>query len=462
MLMSEGRFWRLVGGVLLVGAISMPTSGVEEPKPKVEVEESVTPYVTEGRELSHWCLWGYGAPHLVRFGQEVYVSLIDTNGGLEPLCNNRWLLWRRDADGWRIVRQGEQYIEFQPCPLAVLADGRLLLSVNPHERPGGKGRCHPQILQLSASDMTAGPRVLEPAWPEDAEFLEHTYRGLGVDAGTGEILLLSLQQEEEVYCASLADSSGQWHDLGKIQFPIRACYPQVVLRNRTAHVLAIGDIHEPVKAYRELKGGKEGRFPGFVFRRLFYTFNPDVGHASFEPALEVDSVEDSGGAIDNLDLQVDALGQVHVLYLRQPYTEELIRQRFFPDKRATCQLIEAVIESGCIVSRQVLLDQDTPVAEGPMAGRKLVPGFARYHLTPRGELWTILYASGSGEEDMYLLRLAPGPVGSLIPLDMKHPLSRFFTNTVRGGSAPSSTIDLFGEGQRSSPPQLRYARVVLP
>jgi len=462
MLMSRCNFWTRLGGVLLVGAISMQASGVEDPKPRVEVEESVTPYLTEGRELSHWCLWGYGAPHLVRFGQEVFVSLIDTNSGLEPLCNNRWLLWRRGADGWRIVQQGDKYIEFQPCPLGVLADGRLLLSVNPHERPGGKGRCHPQILQLSASDMTAEPRILQPAWPEDAEFLEHTYRGLGVDAATGEILLLSLLQEEEVYCANFADSSGQWRDLGRMRFPIRACYPQVVLRNRTAHVLAIGDIHEPVKAYRELKGGKEGRFPGFVFRRLFYTFNPDVRHCVFGPALEVDSVEDSGGDIDNLDLHVDALGQVHVLYLRHPYTDELIRQRFFPDKRPTSQLIEAVIDSGRVVSRQVLLDQDAPIAEGPMAGRKLVPGFARYHLTPQGDLWTILYASGSGEEDMYLLRLAPAPTGSLIPLGMKHPLSRFFTNTVRGGSAPSSTIDLFGGDQRSSPSQLRYARVVLP
>ena len=453
---SKGNLWRRIGGVVLMGAISVHNSAAEEPKPRVEVEETVAPYVTEGRELSHWCLWGYGAPHLVRFGQEVFVSLIDTNSGLEPVANNRWLLWRRGADGWRIVQQGEKYIEFQPCPLAVLAGGRLLLSVNPHERPGGEGRCYPQLLQFSASAIADVPSVLRPSWPGSASFSVLTYRGLGVDAEAGEILLLCLLGN--VYCASFADSPEQWHDAGTISFPIRACYPQVLLRNRAAHVLAIGDVVEPVKAWRELKG----KDPGFAFRRLFYTFNPDVLHALFEPALEVDSVEDSGGRIWNLDLHADPQGKVHALYLREAYTDELIHQRFFPDKRPTCQLIEAVIESGRVISRQVLLDQDTPVAEGPMAGRKLVPGFARYHLTPQGDLWAILYASGSGGEDMYLLRLAPGPRGSLIPLGMKHPLSRFFTNTVRGGSAPSSTIDLVGADQRSSPPQLRYARVVLP
>jgi hypothetical protein len=65
------------------------------------------------------------------------------------------------------------------------------------------------------------------------------------DAKTGEVLLLSLLGD--AYCASFADSAQQWHDVGTIRFPIKACYPEVLLRNRAAHVLAIGDIVEPVK-----------------------------------------------------------------------------------------------------------------------------------------------------------------------------------------------------------------------
>lgn len=42
------------------------------------------------------------------------------------------------------------------------------------------------------------------------------------------------------------DRQGKWHARGKITFPIRACYPQVALRDGSAHVVAIGDIVEPV------------------------------------------------------------------------------------------------------------------------------------------------------------------------------------------------------------------------
>jgi hypothetical protein len=44
-------------------------------------------------------------------------------------------------------------------------------------------------------------------------------------------------------------------------------------------------------------------------------------------------------------------------------------------------------------------------------------------------------------------------------IDLKHPFHTFFTNTVRGGSMPSDTIDLFGTADDD--PNLRYARLRL-
>jgi len=44
-------------------------------------------------------------------------------------------------------------------------------------------------------------------------------------------------------------------------------------------------------------------------------------------------------------------------------------------------------------------------------------------------------------------------------IDLKHPFHTFFTNTVRGGSAPSDIIDLFGTADDD--PNLRYARLRL-
>ena len=43
-----------------------------------------------------------------------------------------------------------------------------------------------------------------------------------------------------------------------IRFPICACYPQVAVRDGAAHVLAIGDVVEPVAAWRDYKKEKSG------------------------------------------------------------------------------------------------------------------------------------------------------------------------------------------------------------
>ena len=48
------------------------------------------------------------------------------------------------------------------------------------------------------------------------------------------------------------------------RLPIRACYPQVALRDRAAHVLAIGDIVEPNEAWRAHKKEATGSSVGLI------------------------------------------------------------------------------------------------------------------------------------------------------------------------------------------------------
>ena len=66
-------------------------------------------------------------------------------------------------------------------------------------------------------------------------------------------------------------ADGGFSRTGAIAFPIRGVLPQVALRDRAAHVMAIGDIVEPNEAWRAFKKQKTGRDWDYVFRRLFYT-----------------------------------------------------------------------------------------------------------------------------------------------------------------------------------------------
>lgn len=84
--------------------------------------------------------------------------------------------------------------------------------------------------------------------------------------------------------------------------------PAGALHNRAAHVPAIGDIVEPVEAWRTLKYEKMRRDWDYVFRRLFYTWTADIRQTPFSTPVEIDTVEETCGYILNLDLYVDGSG----------------------------------------------------------------------------------------------------------------------------------------------------------
>ena len=142
--------------------------------------------------------------------------------------------------------------------------------------------------------------------PNRSQSLSRNARCTGV-IETGEtVLLLNINARTREQFVSYRDEKGAWQAKGTIRFPIRACYPQVALQNHAAHVLAIGDIVEPVELWKTLKYEKLRRDWDYVFRRLFYTWTPDIQQTRFCPPVEIDTVEETCGYILNLDLYVDA------------------------------------------------------------------------------------------------------------------------------------------------------------
>ncbi|MBN1417997.1 MAG: hypothetical protein JXP34_04430, partial [Planctomycetes bacterium] len=120
--------------------------------PAVEVEEVVATCRPPNNGAGP--LWCYGAPLIVRAGDAVFASLMETGEGVPLLCNTRWRLFRRGEAGWDMVQRPDGFRHREPCPLIAFADGRLFLSVNPSTQPPGTqyGPCDPHLIEFSAKD----------------------------------------------------------------------------------------------------------------------------------------------------------------------------------------------------------------------------------------------------------------------------------------------------------------------
>jgi len=446
------------GGVLLaccLGLLAYPAlAGL---KTTVEVEESITTF--EPAKNGAGPTWCFGSTCIVRDREDVYVSTIETGKDVPPLCNTRWQLWKRDAKNWKLIRHEERFRQREPCPLGLIAAGPLFMSVNPSTEPPGThyGPCLPQVLEFDLPRPDAPPKTHTPGFADGTYFTDHSYRGFAADRDGGELVLLNINAKTSAYFISHRDRTGSWHQRGTLEFPIRACYPQIVLKNRGVHVLAIGDIIEPNKAWRQLKLEKTGAKGDYVFRRLFYAHTPDITREPFAEPVEVDTVEQTCGHIINLDLYVDKDGAAHLLYLKTPYANPHVRNAFFPDAPTTVQLEYMILNKGKIIRRKTL------AATVPEGETGLTPGWSRFHVAPDGRLHVIAYGTwidkaGKRTVDNFLSRIAPHDEPCAFQrVHLEYPFSNFFTNTPRGGSTPSEIIDLYGTS--SQPLDLRYARI---
>ncbi len=447
---------------ILCFSLGMMSPVLADVQPVIEIEEIVTTYTAANNGAGP--LWCYGSTVIARNGQDVYFSMIETGKDVPPLCNTRWQLWHRDTSGWKLEQSEQEYKQREPCPIALFDNGALFLSVNPSLHPPGVqyGTCQPLILAFDPKNLAAAPQVSTPVWTEKPQFTDHSYRGFAADGRNGELLLLNADNSIGAgpQMVSYRDKSGTWQAKGKITFPIRACYPQVALRDHAAHVMAIGDIVEPVEEWQELKFEKLKNKWDYVFRRLFYSYTPDISKTAFAEPIEVDTVEKTGGHISNLDLYLDEQGAAHLLYLKRPFQYEFLRDKYFPGQPMTVHLEYVIIRDGQIVTRRTL-------AESKPNSKGFNPGYARFHVTAEGDLYVVAYGSqvdtqGATISGNFLARVLQSEgQADFQPMAMKHPLGSYLTASPRAGTKPSNMIDLIGASTCDSGPCMRYARIQL-
>jgi len=435
--------------------------------PVVEVEEDV--YTYSNADNGAGPMWCHGSTCLVRAGDHLFASGLQTVPDAKPLNNCRWVLFERRAHGWARVRVDEGRTR-EPAPMAAFPDGHVFISVNPTlgkgPQPNG-GPARPDILEFSGSAPASTPISLNPVWQNTPQFTEHSYRSFAADGAAKELILfqnIGYTHAEWSY----RDPTGKWSAHGELKWPwgaeydkpepIRVCYPNVAIKNRAVYFCGVSDLVEPYQEWREFKKQLTGREWDYDFRRLFFTWTPDITRQPFAEWVEIASRDKTCGWISPGDLCVAPNGDIHLLWSERAIDERL-RSKFFPDAKQSQTLNHVVVRKGQVIRRQTL-EESTEGKPG------IVGAEARFQVTPEKRLFVVYYASGTDSagkqvsENRVVELLSDGSFSPAARLPLQKPFTSFFTATVRAGSPPSRTLEMLGE-RAGIPMTISYAAVRL-
>jgi len=454
--------------LLLVFVFAVDTKSHPAIRPVVEIEQDVYSYKPANNGAGP--MWCHGSTCLVRIGDDLFASGLETLEEAKPLNNCRWMLFHRKDQSWQKVCFDTAERTREPCPLVSFPDGRLFLSANPavsRDPNAYSGPARPELLEFAAQDPSRPVRTLLPVWSGKPKFSEHSYRSFAADGPNRELILFQNVGYTHAEWTFL-DRTGRWSAQGQLKWPwgaeyakpqpIRVCYPNVALKDRQVHFCGVSDIIEPNPQWRAFKRQITGRQWDYDFRRLFYTWTPDITTEKFRPWVEITSREDTCGWVTPGDLWVSPDGTVHLLWTERALDERL-RERFFPEAKQSHSLNYAVVRDGTVLSRRILLAAE----EGKSNER---PGRGCFHITPDKRLFVFFYVSGTDAtgravSENRLLEIRPdGSVGKVVSVPLQRPFTSFFTATVRAGSSPSNALELLGTRHRSAG-VISFARIKL-
>ena len=163
---GDRMFWLKLAwmSVVLATVIVPPATALPAVYPVVETEELV--YQFEPANNGSHPMWCRGSTTIVRAGEHLFASGMETLADVPPLNNCRWLLFQRKPGGWEQVAVDERGRTREPSPLAIYNDGRLFLSANPtlvtDRQAEGGGPAKPELLVFDVDAPEAGYERLTP------------------------------------------------------------------------------------------------------------------------------------------------------------------------------------------------------------------------------------------------------------------------------------------------------------
>jgi hypothetical protein len=445
--------------LLAAPAISSPV------RPVVEAEEDVFP--VRGKSAP---LHPYGSTFIVRTDEGVFVSaqLPITPGYFDGLF--RLALLQRTGQGWAERQHDPDCFITGGCPMACDQAGNIsiLTTYQPiTDRAPDSESSPPRVLRFSARQPQAPFEAsLPPASGEVAE--RAAYPGFAADGETGE-LLATLSNWAVGMSWAFRDARGAWSAHGLIPWPygaeyaeprpIRLCYPVVALKGRAAYIFAVSDIPEPIREWAEYEKAQLGQTV-YDFRRVYFTWTPDITATPFHPWKLIANREATGGDVNSMDIWVAPDGLVYLLW-RECTVTGLLRDRFFPQAKIERFLKYGAFREGRLVSQYTLAHSDAERA--PTDYGEL---WARFHALPDGRLLIFMQhterpATGGAQTVNRLLEVGPeGQRGPAVDIPLEHPFggSNTVVATWRAGCRPADTLDILGPSANQT---MRYACVRL-
>lgn len=410
----------------------------------------------------NWCtngagpLWCYGSSCIAAFNEKVFISGWDCIPGVPPLNCAKWLLFERTKNGWQeIINDSERTRE--PSPICIFNDGRLFLSTNPamftEESRGSVSL--PVVYEFHYPDYSKPVKTMVPHFSEPVVFVEHSYRNFAADGENCELILFHNKDYDRAYW-SFFDRNGNWSHCGKLYWPwgysygkpqrIRLCYNNVQLKNRAVYVFGTSDILEPNMRWREFKRKLTGREWDYDFRRVFFSFTPDITKEPFRYWVEISEREKTAGYLRNCDLFVDNNEITHLLWIEKSCDERL-KPVFFPEEPVTYSLYYARLKGQKIQEKKEILSftEDTKI---PSTSIKNM--WSRFHITETGKIF--VFCTVPWEDDRnkinaenYLIELdKTGHLKSKNKVNFDKPFISFHTANIRNGTKPSNILHIYG------------------
>ena len=416
---------------------------------QLHADEEVAAY--ESADNGAGPMWCHGSSIITRIDDRLFVAGLITNPNLKPLNNCHWSLHTRDVgngagnqNAWREVCRDDERTR-EPSPIAHAA-GSLLISANETLKPPNEyaGPSRAQVYRIDPADLDRPPVPEHPKWTSTEQFTEHSYRAFASNGQTGRTLLMHIQHHAGTQM-SLRHPDGSWQPLGQLKFPwgadyptpesIRLCYANVFLEGDAAHYFAVSDIIEPYPHWREAKFAITKQKWDYEFRRLFYTWTPNIADTPFQSWQEIASRDKTAGHTAHLDLHVDAAGITHLLW-HENSLDARLRDEFFPGQPHTASLHHATMKAGREISRKT-------IALGDFDRHDDIPQYARLHIAADGKLAviaTFIEKNNAARRALRSLDLSdPAATWQPIP-GAPSPTGSFMHTTPRAGAAPHDTM----------------------